>query len=1244
MKMHFRHNILVACLFVLASSIHAQQFGFRNFSLEEGLPQTEAFAMIQDSKGSIWVGTNGGGLSRFNGHNFETYTTQDGMASNQIWSLLEDSRGRIWMGCSNYITRYDGVSFKNYSEPVVPYLRNYVFFHEDLEGNIWSISNDEQFGRRLLKIEDDTVVDYTGRYPDLANNNVILVGFISDQNGTLYIPTRNGLYELNEGKISRSSLNEMDELANGLIVPVFTDEEYLWLAFFSATQRELYTYDGERIELVETPSNAFFQGAGRFFKDSKGRHWYSTNAQGIAIGETGQDDFQYFNQNNGLPSDFVISFLEDHEGNIWMGTQGNGIIKYSKSNFIAYNFDNIIQGDVVRSIYQDSQGNHWFGLAGTGFVKFDGENYTAYRNSRFPGLNMVRDFVELSPEKLLVVSLGGLFHLENGDLTSANEQYGFRNALPFSNAIMDGDTLWIATQGAGLFKIYNGQQYQFSMANSELPSNQIHSLFKDNKENIWISTNSGLSKHIGGELKTYTIDDGLSNNIIIQSTQDNFGKYWIASFGGGINILSRGKFKHLTTKDGLSSNIIYSILTDHNGNIWAGSQNGVDKIVLDANGQLKEIIHFGAYDGFKGIENNGASNLVDNENNLWFGTVKGAMRYNPNKIEINLTPPVTHITNIKLFFNEVNWRSSNYDDCCTRVSAWFALPENLVFPHDSNHLSFEFEALSYQVPEKVKYQWKLEGLDKEWSPITSKTECVYPNIPPGEYTFVVRAINNDGVWSVDPAKFSFVVNPPWWGRWWFFTLISLTILAAIAIIFRIRIQMINAKKNELEAMVQEKTAEILKKNTMLEQQKEEILVQTENLQKAYDDLENLSDIGKVITSQLSVDKIVDAAYLAINDLMDASVFAIGIVNQQDHTIEFHGVKEKHETLLPIILSLDDELRLSTHCVNSRSEIFINDFEKEYKKYLPSITPPGETGNSSSIIYLPLLIRKKVEGVITVQSFNKDAYSEYHLNILRNLAVYTRIAMENSTAYLRIEEQKKNIENVNLELIDLNTEKNHLIGIVAHDLRNPLTSSLSIANQMKIGGAHMNNDDKESVDFLVNSLNRMDSMVSKILDISMIEENKINLNCERTDFGKVLDEVYKNYQDRAKKKKIKVHLDNKKLHAIADRNYLTQVFENLLSNAIKFSPSGKNVWIRMDEQNGEILINFKDEGPGLTKEDKKLIFRKFQRLSAQPSAGEKSTGLGLSIVKKYVDIMGGRVWCESTAGEGANFFVSFDKAT
>jgi signal transduction histidine kinase len=301
--------------------------------------------------------------------------------------------------------------------------------------------------------------------------------------------------------------------------------------------------------------------------------------------------------------------------------------------------------------------------------------------------------------------------------------------------------------------------------------------------------------------------------------------------------------------------------------------------------------------------------------------------------------------------------------------------------------------------------------------------------------------------------------------------------------------------------------------------------------------------------------------------MDATVFGIGIVNEKNHSLDFPGVKEKDETLDFLNFSLDDDLRLSTYCIKNKKEIFINDFEQEYKKYLPSITPPGKSGNSSSIIYLPLVRDKKATGVITVQSFKKNAYTEYHLSILRNLAVYTKIALENTDAYKKIQKQTENlkianenisrqkleIEKVNKELVDLNEEKNLLIEIVAHDLRNPLTSSLSIANNLQTTSGKLDEDDKDNISFLVGALERMNQMILKILDIRMIEQKKVNLNCEKIDFGQVLQEVFLNFEEIARQKNIRLHLQNNQYYGIADRNYLIQIFENLFSNAIKFSP-------------------------------------------------------------------------------------------
>jgi signal transduction histidine kinase len=719
-------------------------------------------------------------------------------------------------------------------------------------------------------------------------------------------------------------------------------------------------------------------------------------------------------------------------------------------------------------------------------------------------------------------------------------------------------------------------------------------------------------------------------------TEDELGRYWFASYLGGINVFDGKEFTYLTRRDGLSSDNIYSIARDKDGHIWAGTGRGIDLVQLDSEGKITGIKHYGVYDGFTGIENNGTAIFIDREDNLWFGTVRGAMRYDPNLTKPNPHEPQTHITGIKLFFSDIDWGSEEYAEFHGDAVPWYDLPSGLVFPHDSNHLSFVFESLSYQVPEKVRYQWKLEGLDKEWSPVSDNTEAVYANIPPGDYTFMVKAMNNDGVWNEVPTTFSFRIKPPWWGTWYFFLVLSVLVFSAITVIFRLRINRIEAKKQELERIVREKTAEVTTQNQVLEQQKKEIMAQAENLQASYDNLENLSEIGKTITSQLSVEKIIDTVYESINKLMDASVFGIGILNKQNNTIDFPGVKENGETLDFRSFDLEDELRLSSYCVRTREEIFINDFDSEFSRFLPAITPPDEkTGNSSSIIYLPMILNDEVMGVITVQSFQKNAYNEYHLNIVRNLAVYSKIALDNAAAY-------RQIEQTNRELVALNKEKNHLIEIVAHDLRNPLTSSLAIAGNLKSNGGAQKGDDREGLDFLLRALNRMHDMIIKILDIRMIEQNKINVKRERTDLSRVISDVKSNMLEFARHKNINIRLENPEIYGYVDRNYLTQVFENLLSNAIKFSPRDKDVLIRVEEVDGEIRVNFIDEGPGIGKDEMQRLFGKYQKLSARPTGGEQSTGLGLSIVKKYVEIMGGRVWCESEPGKGSNFIVAFEK--
>jgi signal transduction histidine kinase len=247
----------------------------------------------------------------------------------------------------------------------------------------------------------------------------------------------------------------------------------------------------------------------------------------------------------------------------------------------------------------------------------------------------------------------------------------------------------------------------------------------------------------------------------------------------------------------------------------------------------------------------------------------------------------------------------------------------------------------------------------------------------------------------------------------------------------------------------------------------------------------------------------------------------------------------------------------------------------------------------------------------------------------------------------IETQKENIAKQNEDFIlanqrltQLNEEKNHLIGVVAHDLRNPLTSALSMSNLLQSDAENLEEDQKECLTLVVNSLTRMNSMIERILDVNVIEGKKLNINLIELDVACLVERVVKSFYQKAEYKKIHLEYNTTNCRLFLDETYFLQVMENLISNAIKFSPNEKKISITLWRNEANYLISVKDEGPGLSEEDKKKLFGKYQKLSAQPTAGEKSTGLGLSIAKKYVEAMGGKIWCESELGKGATFLLEF----
>jgi len=239
------------------------------------------------------------------------------------------------------------------------------------------------------------------------------------------------------------------------------------------------------------------------------------------------------------------------------------------------------------------------------------------------------------------------------------------------------------------------------------------------------------------------------------------------------------------------------------------------------------------------------------------------------------------------------------------------------------------------------------------------------------------------------------------------------------------------------------------------------------------------------------------------------------------------------------------------------------------------------------------------------------------------------------------------------LREMNEEKNEFMGIAAHDLRNPIGSIKGFSEmivedaQSLLGRTHPDSVGclKEMKDFgerIVATTGRMMEMLQNLLDTNRIERGEMQLNLAPTELGAAVNQVIETQRPHATVKQQTIHLETETTPAVVmvDPGVALQVMENLVSNAVKYSPPGKAIFVRLKKQEQRVRVEVQDEGPGLSPEDQKKLFGKFARLSAKPTGGEHSTGLGLSIVKKMVEAMNGRVWCESQLGQGATFIVEF----
>ena len=774
----------------------------------------------------LWIATEGGGLDCFNfftenfTHFKHTGEAENEISGNSLWSVLVDSRGNIWAGVSGKgVDRLDArrIKFTHFNptgkETHLTQEQTVRSLHEDGNGLIWAGLSDNGFSS--INPVSGEVRHYKR---DLQSDNTLNCDWVYD----ISVGSDNKLWLVTFG----GGINIFDPIR----------EEYDYLRHKKGVENSLI-------------SDLSYSMDERF----PGEYWIGTE-YGISQykAETGQ--FISYQKNEisgrGLSENRIRKLFFDKQGILWAGTE-SGVDKIVlQSKFEIFQFaagkDHEMKPGIVRAITEDDQGNLWIGLIDNGLIRYNWEKnaFKQYMHSEHDPYSLSGNNIDVIFQDLdKTIWVGdwntGLMKYNpiNDNFIHVADAYRNKNTLSDNRIqIIRQDkpgVLWIGTeQGINRFDIKNNRylRYQHEPGNpNSLSGNSIQSraLAFDKQHNLWAGTWSfGLNKiefldstQTTASIRSWQHDpentESLPNNSVLALHFDIEGMLWIGTFGGGLSCFNpqTEKFRNYTTDDGLPNNIIFAILEDEKQKLWISTDYGISRF----DPETGEFRNYTKSDGlqddhfFWGAAHKGRSGR------LYFGGINGVNSFFPEKViaDTHAIKPV--LVDIKLFNESI------------KSDKPVALLKQMEFNYDENFISFEYAALDYSRPSKNRFEYMLEGFDREWINSGNKHEANYTNLSHGQYIFRLVAYNSDGFRSNHELTFTLIINPPWWKTWLARILFFFTAIALILLIFYLRFKQLSNQKQKLKGMVFERTNELHELNTILEERQEKIESQNEEL-------------------------------------------------------------------------------------------------------------------------------------------------------------------------------------------------------------------------------------------------------------------------------------------------------------------------------------------------------------------------------------------------------------------------------
>jgi signal transduction histidine kinase/ligand-binding sensor domain-containing protein/DNA-binding response OmpR family regulator len=874
----YRYHILMS--FTLILIMHAgwgqkKDVIFRHLNTSHGLSQDHVNAILKGYKGFMWFATDEG-LNRYDGYQFYTYKHDDAIpssiSSNYIHDIIEDEHRNLWIATASGLDRFSRAkdTFTHYAPGDSTIIVRDILL--DKQRGIWLGTTEGLF---LFNSKDRTFHHYpyaeNGIY-SLSQNFIYHI--TQDLSGNVWLATDNGLNRFNpDTKTFKRYIHRQEyaaSIGSNTIKAVFTDSQgIVWIGTLGSgiAQYDPNTDSFKSYKHNPTdPSSIGHNDILSFTEDDDGNLWIGTENGGVSIFNKKTQAFTSYIYNlfntNSLSNNSIYSLYKDDIGTIWIGTWSGGVnfVPRFGRKFELYQQqpDNKgLSNNIVLAITGDSKKDLWIGTDGGGLNRFNRktQTFTHYRhdpaNRNTPASDYVLSVVEATPGVLaLGYHRGGLdlFDTHTGIFTHYLPEEGNPKSLAHTTltaVFKDRDgKIWVGTWGSGI-GIYHADKKDFTwyqqQANNKhsLSDNFIHTIGEDADGNIWVGTTSGLNmmeKETGKFTRFFNTKSdpkSLSHDVVGTMLLDHHGNMWFGT-SGGLNLYDKKTqtFTSYTERDGLPNNMIRNILEDNHGNLWIATNKGLSRF----NPETKAVRNYTTADGLQGSEFKSHSCYKAADGELFFGGPNGLNAFYPDSLKDNTSIPPIYFTGLQIFNKPVTVHSKD-----SILTKHISETREITLSYAQSVFTLEFAALNFILPEKNLYAYKLDGFDKEWNYVGYKRTATYTNLDPGEYTFHVKASNNDGLWNEAGTSIRIIITPPYWLTWWFRILMVCLIAGMVFVFVRVRINAVNKQKAALEHQVKKHTAEAVERKEALEAQAENMQTLNEQLQAQTDFLQNLND-------------------------------------------------------------------------------------------------------------------------------------------------------------------------------------------------------------------------------------------------------------------------------------------------------------------------------------------------------------------------------------------------------------------